>query len=346
MVINVGVIGTGMIGTAHIDSLAHHVGGARVRAVFDVDADRAGDVAASVGATATASASDIVHADDVDAVLIATPGFTHADIVLDCLEAAKPTLCEKPLATFAADCVKVLEAEVAVGRRLVQVGFMRRFDPGYEQVREAITSGAIGQPLMAHMFHRNPDVPPSFGDEMVMNDAFIHEIDVTRWLFDDEVAAVRVLAGRPSPHAHEGLHDPQVLVFELASGALVLAEAFVANGFGYDVRCEVVGSDGTVELTTPRLSTSTGTNARSERIPDGWKERFGQTYRRELKAWVDAVAAGTHVGPSSWDGYAATVIADAGVEAQRLLGDRVVVSMIDRPDLYARGERPTGEDRT
>ncbi len=335
MVVNVGVIGTGMIGTEHIESLARHVGGARVAAVFDVDGDRAGEVATSVGAAAASSASEVVRSDEVDAVLVATPGFTHADIVLECIDAGKPTMCEKPLATKAEDCVKILEAEVEVGRRLIQVGFMRRFDPGYLQVREAIASGAIGEPVMAHMFHRNPEVPPDFGDEMVMNDAFIHEMDVTRWLFDDEVAGVRVLAGRPTPRAHAGLHDPQVLVFELAGGALVLAEAFVANGFGYDVRCEVLGSDGTVELTTPRLSLRTGANARSERVPEGWKERFGESYRLELEAWVDAVAQGTHVGPDSWDGYAATVIADAGVEAQRTLGERVAVQMIDRPGLYA-----------
>ena len=334
MVTNVGVIGTGMIGTEHIESLANHVGGARVATVFDVDGDRAAQVATSVGAAAAATATDVIRSDDVDAVLIATPGFTHAELVLECLDAGVPTMCEKPLATSAADCVKILDAEVAVGRKLIQIGFMRRFDPGYLQVKDAIASGAIGEPVMGHMFHRNPEVPPHFGDEMVMNDAFIHEMDATRWLFDDEVAAVRVLAGRSTPKAHEGLHDPQVLVFELASGVLVLAEAFVASGFGYDVRCEVLGSDGTVELMTPRLSARTTTNAKSERIPDGWKERFGDTYRRELKAWIDAVTAGTHVGPDAWDGYAATVIADAGVEAQRSMGDRVAVELIDRPDLY------------
>lgn len=335
MVVNVGVIGTGMIGTEHIENLAHHVGGARVSAVFDVDSDRAGEVASTVGVTAASSVSEVVRSDDVDAVLIATPGFTHADIVLECIDAGVPTMCEKPLATKQEDCIKILEAEVAAGRRLIQVGFMRRFDPGYLQVRDAIASGAIGEPLMAHMFHRNPEVPASFDDEMVMNDAFIHEMDVTRWLFDDEVMGVRVLTGRSTPNAHEGLHDPQILVFELDSGALVLAEAFVANGFGYDVRCEVLGSEGTVELTTPRLSLRTGINARAERIPDGWEERFGDSYRHELKAWVDAVAQGRHVGPNSWDGYAATVIADAGVAAQRSPGERVAVELIDRPDMYA-----------
>lgn len=335
MTVNVGIIGTGMIGTEHINSLDHGVAGAHVSAVFDVDTDRAAVLADRVGAVAAPSASDLLRRDDVDAVLVATPGFTHAELVLEGLEVGKPMLCEKPLATTTEDCQRILDAEVALGRRLIQVGFMRRFDPGYLEVKEAIASGSVGDPVLAHMFHRNPAVPAHFDDAMVMNDAFIHEMDVTRWLFDDEVVAVRVLVGRSTPRAHPGLHDPQVLVLETASGAMVLAEAFVANGFGYDVRCEVLGSEGTVELTTPRLTTRTTVGARQEGIAPGWRERFGDTYRREIQAWVDAVAAGTHTGPDAWDGYAATVMAEAGVLALKQPGDRVSVKLVDRPDLYA-----------
>lgn len=334
MTINVGVVGTGLIGTEHMHNLTGRVANARVSAVFDVDTDRASKIAGEVGAVAASSAEELVRRDDVDALLVATPGFTHADLVLDGLEVGKPIFCEKPLATTADDCLRILEAEQAAGRRLIQVGFMRRFDAGYLQVKETVAGGNIGEPLLAHMFHRNPAVPPHFDDAMVMNDAFIHEMDATRWLFDDEVAVVRVHAGRSTPAAHAGLHDPQVLMLETAGGAMVLAEAFVANGFGYDVRCEVVGSDGTVALTTPRLSTRTTTGARSERIAPGWQERFGESYRLELQAWVDAVAAGTHTGPSAWDGYAATVVADAGVAAWRTPGQPVAVELVDRPDFY------------
>jgi myo-inositol 2-dehydrogenase/D-chiro-inositol 1-dehydrogenase len=335
MTVNIGVVGTGMIGTVHINNLTSGVSGSSVTAVMDTDAARAADIARRVGATAVGSSADLARRDDVDAVLIATPGYTHAEIVLDLLSVGKPVLCEKPLATRADDAVRILEAEAAMGKRLIQVGFMRRFDPGYLEVKAAIDDGSIGEPLMVHMFHRNPEVPDFFGDEMVMNDAFIHEMDVTRWLLGDEVVAVRVLQGKSTPAAGADLHDPQILVLETRSGVLVVAEAFVANGFGYDVRCEVLGSTGTIELATPRLSRRTSQGSVSEIIHPSWRERFGETYRLELQEWVRSIEAGRPAGPSSWDGYAATVIADACVAAVSTPGDRVPVGLTERPALYA-----------
>lgn len=335
MTVKVGVIGIGMIGTEHVKSLTTEVADATVTTLFDVDEDRAARVAQRVGAVATTSAEELIHHDDVEAVVIATPSLTHAELVLDCLSLRKPMLCEKPLATNADDCVKILEVETAIGRHLVQVGFMRRFDSGYREVKDVIATGAIGEPLLAHMYHRTADVPAHFNDEMVMNDSLVHEIDATRWLLNDEIVAARALVGRSMPGVQAGLQDPQVLILETASGALVIAEAFVASGFGYDVRCEVLGSEGVVELTTPRLSTRTTKGVRSERIARSWKERFGESYRLELQTWVEAVKRDTHLGPDSWDGYAATVVAEAGVTAQRRPGERVIIDLAERPDLYA-----------
>lgn len=336
MTVNIGVIGTGMIGTLHARNLATGVAGSQVTAVTDVDSDRAAEVAAEVGATAFATAGEVIGSGDVDAVLIATPGFTHAEIVLDALAAGKPMLCEKPLATTAEDAVRIIEAEVAIGKRMIQVGFMRRFDPGYVEVKDTIDSGRIGTPLMAHMFHRNADVPEGFRDEQVMNDSFVHDVDAARFLFGEEIASVGHLYAKTTPNAPAGMHDPQVLIMETVSGALILAEAYVVNSFGYDVRCEVVGSAGTAELATPRLSRVTTVGAVSESIPPDWRVRFGETYRVELQAWVDSLlAGGPAIGPSSWDGYAATVVTATGVQAIGKRGERVAVEMIDKPDLYA-----------
>lgn len=334
MALNVGVIGTGMMGTVHIENLANRIAGTAVTAVFDVDTDRAAEIASQVGASATGSAAELVRRHDVDALLIATPGFTHAEIVLDALTVGKPMLCEKPLATSAEDALRIVEAEAALGKRLIQLGFMRRFDPGYLEVKGAIESGNIGEPLMAHMFHRNAVPPPGFNDELAMNDSFAHEVDITRWLFDNEIVATRVLQGKSSPAVPADAHDPQVLVLELADGALVLAEAYLANGFGYDVRCEVVGSSGTAELSTPRLSRLTGVGSISEIISPSWRERFGDTYRIEVQAWVDSLQSGTIVGANAWDGYAVAAVAEASVAAIGEHGGRVPVTMVDRPALY------------
>jgi len=336
MTVNVGVIGAGMIGTTHAHRLNSVIAGSNVTAVTDVDTERATALAADVAAVATADAAELIRRDDVDAIVIATPGFTHAGYVLDALSVGKPMLCEKPLATKIEDAEAIVAAEAEIGKRLIQVGFMRRFDPGYLEVKAAIDSGQIGEPLMAHMFHRNAEVPPGFKDEEVMNDSWSHEVDITRFLFDDEIAAVSHYFAKTTPNAPEGMHDPRVLVMEMRSGALILAEAYISNTFAYDVRCEVVGSSGTAELATPRLSRITTRGKISDAIDLTWDQRFGDTFRVELQAWVDSLlAGGPAIGPSAWDGDAVTIVTATGQRCVDNGGQRTEVQMIDKPALYA-----------
>ena len=333
MTVTVGVLGTGMIGAGHVDRLAHRVSGARVGAVFDVDQARAGEVASAVGAVAHRSALDVVADRSVDAVVIASPGELHPGQVLACIEAGKPVLCEKPLATTTADCLAVLDAEVAHGQRLVQLGFMRRYDAGLRAVRAAIRDGSIGEPLLAHAVHRNASVPESFVGEMPLTDSLVHEFDQFRWLFDTEVAATTVVATRQSPLSTAYLRDPQVVLLELANGSVVTLESFVNCRYGYDVRCEVVGSLGTVSLDNPRTTVVRRDGSRHEPVPADWRSRFSTAYVDELQDWVDGVAAGEVRGAGCWDGYAATAVAEAAVAASRT-GARTAVELVERPQLY------------
>ena len=333
MVVNVGVIGTGMIGTYHIERLSTQLAGARVAAVFDVAAERARQVADSVGATAHADAHDVINDDGVDAVVVASPGDTHAEYALACIKAGKPLLSEKPLATTAEDCLAVLEAEAGHGRRLVQVGFMRRYDAGYGQVKAALDDGSIGEPLVVHCVHRNPAVPDHFTSDMLQTDSVIHEIDTTRWLLGDEIVAATVLTPRSTPLAAAHLRDPQLTVMETAGGTIVDVEMFVNARYGYDVRCEIVGSEGTVELETPSAVSLTSGGRRSRSVPADWKQRFGAAFHAEFEQWIAAAATGRVTGPSAWDGYAATAVAVACVDALES-GRRVPVSLVDRPAMY------------
>jgi myo-inositol 2-dehydrogenase / D-chiro-inositol 1-dehydrogenase len=338
--VGVGVIGTGMIGTQHVHRLAREVVGSSVTAVFDVAGDRAAALAGEVGARAADSWADVVGDPGVDAVLIASPGDLHAEQVLACLAAGKPVLCEKPLATRAGDALKVVEAEVAAGRRLVQVGFMRRYDAGFRDVKAAIDGGAIGEPLLAHAVHRNPSVPDTFVGEMSLTDSLVHEFDTFRWLFGEEIVATTVIAVRHSPLAAH-LRDPQIVLLELANGAVVDAESFVNCRYGYDVRCEVVGSTGTVALDNPRTTVLLGDGRRGETVPPDWGVRFGQAYADELQAWIAALAGGATIAPGAsdaWDGYAAVAVAETAV-ASFAQHARTEVQLVDRPGLYAREDR-------
>src|SRR3954470_5986474 len=208
MTVNVGVIGVGMIGQDHIRRLTTVLPGARVVAVADADQARAREVAGRVdSARAHATGQDLVRDEGVDAVVVASWGATHEEYVLACIAAGKPVLCEKPLATTQEACLRILDAEMAHGRRLVQVGFMRRFDPAYRALKDAVAGGAIGAPLMFHSVHRNPSVPPHFTSDMLINDTTVHDVDVARWLLADEIVAARVLVPRRNSRAGE-LRDP------------------------------------------------------------------------------------------------------------------------------------------
>ncbi len=333
MTLAVGVIGTGNIGVYHARRLASQISGAQVTAVFDVATERAAAVAKEVGAVAHRSWTELVEATEVEAVLIASPGPLHAEQVLACIAAGKPVLCEKPLATTGEDCLKVIAAEVAFGRRLVQVGFMRRYDRAYRVVKAAIDDGNSGQPLLAHMVHRNASVPDSFTSDMSMTDSVIHEIDTIRWLFGQEVVTTTVVASKPSPQTAGRLRDPQLVLLELADGAVVDVEVFVNCQYGYDVRCEIVGSTGTVSMDNPSTTSLLRNGQRIETVPTDWRVRFDTAYQDELQEWVNGLTAGTADGPSSWDGYAAAVVANSAVSALAD-GARTEVTLVDRPGLY------------
>ena len=182
----------------------------------------------------------LVGDDEVDAVLIASPGFVHEEQVLACLEAGKAVLCEKPLTMDGASSLRLVRAEREGGRALVQLGFMRRFDPEYARLKALLDSGRLGRLLLLHNIHRNKDVPDSFRSEMIVRDSLVHEVDVSRFLFGEEIAEVTVYSPTPTSAAAEGVIDPQVSVFRMASGAVVTNEVFVRNQVGYEVRCEAV----------------------------------------------------------------------------------------------------------
>jgi hypothetical protein len=129
--------------------------------VTDVDLDRAKSVASGLpgGVQVHATGQDVIGDDGVDAVVVASWGPTHEEYVLASIEAGKQVFCEKPLATTREACERIVDAEVATGRRLVMVGFMRRYDAGYRAMKDTVTSGEIGAPLLFHSAHRNPSVP-------------------------------------------------------------------------------------------------------------------------------------------------------------------------------------------
>jgi myo-inositol 2-dehydrogenase/D-chiro-inositol 1-dehydrogenase len=331
--LRVGVIGTGMIGLDHIRRMTTVLSGVRVTAVTDVNADAAATAAAAIGATVHASGEELIADPAVDAVVVCSWGPTHEQYVLASIAAGKPVFCEKPLATTEEACLRIVEAEVAHGSRLVQVGYMRRYDGAYRALKRVLDAGEIGAPLMMHCAHRNASVPSFYEKESAITDTAVHEIDMVRWMFGSEITAARVLIPRRSKNGGD-LQDPLFLILELANGVLVDVEISVNIRYGYDIRGEILGEDGTAALGELSPVTVRRAGQISAPVPADWRDRFIRAYDIEFQEWIDSIAdGGEPVGPSAWDGYAAAVVSDAGVAALRT-GERVEVGLVERPKLY------------
>jgi myo-inositol 2-dehydrogenase/D-chiro-inositol 1-dehydrogenase len=330
--LRVAVLGVGVMGEYHARALSSRIRGARVTVVSDAATDRAESVAAALpGARAVLDPMEAIGADDVDAVVIASPDGAHEKQVLACLERGLPVLCEKPLTTESETAYEVVRAEAALGRRLVQVGFMRRFDPEYAALRELIVSGGLGAPLLAHCVHRNPDVPTQVSSATVITNTVVHEADAVRFLFGEEIAAVTVIRPTATSRAPAGVSDPMLVLLETESGRLADVEAFVRTGVAYEVRTEIVGELGSAMIGLDHHLVRTGSDGRwGGRIAPGFRERFDVAYQIELQHWVTAARTGTIDGPGTWDGYAAAAVCEAGVESVRT-GARVAVRMGPRP---------------
>ncbi len=313
--LRVGVIGTGGMGGRHARNLAHRVAGAELAALMDLDEERARALAEECGgAKVFASGPDLIRDDAVEAVLIASPDPTHADLAVACIEAGKPVLCEKPLGVDIEDAKRVVEAEVAGGRKLVQVGLMRTFDPQHTALKGAIDAGEIGRPLLFRGIHTHWRVPETRTAVNVIVNSAVHDIHSARWLMEDDVASVYTSHVVDQPERPE---STRLVLLQLTfrRGGLASIEVNLDSNYGYEVVVEVSGERGTLRtpsITSPVLRKGGGA---TQVVEADWLERFETAYRIEAQAWVRAARAGGATGPTAWDGYAAMRVAEAAARS-------------------------------
>jgi myo-inositol 2-dehydrogenase / D-chiro-inositol 1-dehydrogenase len=328
------VVGAGRMGADHIERLTRRIAGAEVTVVVDVDISRAKKAIEAIPlAVAVSDLGDALDREDVDAMVIATPGFLHEEVLLQALEADLPILCEKPLTPDEASSWKIVEVEQRLGKKRIQVGFMRRFDAEYQRLRGLITSGELGDLLMLHCLHRNAGTPPDFTNEMLINDSVVHEFDAIRYLTGEEIKSVHVRLGRATRYARIGQRDPQHILIETEGGVLADVEIFVNAQFGYQVATQAVFEKGVVNI-----GEDSGPYVRSAgrwggEIAQSFVERFRAAFDAEFQSWIDAAKRGEIGGPTAWDGYATAACCEAGVAAQRS-GEKVKVSLKPKPSIY------------
>ena len=332
-IIRVGVIGTGAIGSVHAQNLMRRTPGATVAAVTDIDSGKANAVAAACdGARVYSDADELIADPAVDAVLIASTDATHADLAIACVNAGKPALCEKPLATSVSDAERVLRAELAAGRRLIQVGFMREYDHAHRDLRDLLASGAIGAALKFRSLHVNPRFVRELTIDSVITNSLIHDIHSARWIMGQEISSafVQWLPDNPAQPRSARLADIQA-VFE--GGALGSLEYNGDSGYGYEVAVEVTGEKGKVSAAEHPSPALRRAGSVSSAITPNWPERFAQAYIDEVQDWIDHIGREEATGPSTWDGYMSLVVAEAAIRSAET-GTPQQTSAIERPSLY------------
>ena len=337
--ISVGIIGTGGMGSMHAENVHSMLADARVAAVADPDAARSERLAETCGNAAVyGDAVELIRDDAVEAVVIASPDPTHLPLALQCLENEKPVLCEKPLAGSADDALKIVEAEVELGKKLVQVGFMRRYDPQHVAVKAAVVSGAVGEPVLFKGWHRNLDHDPGIDSAGVVTKSTIHDLDSARWILGQEIEEVYARGANTSPKLGEEVLDVQLIQFSTAGGRLGTIETNLISGYGYEVGVELVGELGTVQTASPSAAVVRREGTASQRVEEDWLHRFREAYVIELRRWVESLGDGTPTGPDAWDGYASLVVADACIASLRS-GSPEKVTKLEAPALYAGARR-------
>lgn len=312
---NVGIIGTGRIGAIHADNLSRHpvVSAIIVNDAIPAQSER---VAAAYGADIVRSPVELLES--VDAVVIATPADTHPELIELAVDHRVPALCEKPLAMNLADADRAVAA-VATGNVPVQIGFNRRFDPGYRRARELVASGDLGTVTLVVGQHHDYELPSEeyiarSGGEF--RDQLIHDFDILRFVTGREVVRVHAAGATKAFEWFAEFDDyaQTVATLWLDDGTLVVLCGSRHDPVGYDVRMEVFGTKDSIAVgldrRTPLRSVEAGAPQPADPYTE-WIPRFGRTYAREMDAFLDMVE---NAGPNECtveDARAALVIAEA-----------------------------------
>lgn len=329
------MIGAGGMGARHAENLSHRVKGANVAGVTDVDRSRAGELASSCcpGATVFEDHSALIRDESIEAVVIASPDHTHAELVLECLRRGKPVLCEKPLAITAEDARRVVDAEAELGRKLVQVGFMRRYDPQHLDVKSAVDSGAVGRPALFKGIHRNLGAAPGASSESILFNSAVHDLDCARWMLGQEIEEVYVSGSDTRGDRNEEVLYLQIIHLKLSDGRLATIEIYVDAAYGYEMEAEVVGDTGTVHIAPANSPTVRSRRYAGRYVEADWLERFPQAYIQEAQGWIDRLRGGPGAGPDAWDGYTALLAVEACAYSARS-GAPQRIELPSKPALY------------
>jgi inositol 2-dehydrogenase len=324
--LGVAVVGVGTLGRRHAENLRRGIPEARLLAVADTDRAQALRVAQELEVSDSySSPAEVLERQDVRAVVIAAPSKFHAEYIEVAAKAGMHVFCEKPLALTLQDADRALAAVKKAGVQL-QIGFMRRYDAGYADARKRIEGGEIGDPVIFKSVGRDRQPPPlSFFrggvNGTIFSDAAIHDFDLARWMMSDEIVGVHAFAGILACPELAQFHDVDAALvnLRLARGGLGNIEAYRKSGYGYDIRTEILGTKGALQVgylhqTPALLLTETGVR---HDVVDHWLVRFADAYLDELRDFVRAILADRPTRITGGDGRRALAVAVAAEQSYR-----------------------------
>ena len=310
--VRVAVIGLGSMGRFHLDTFRSLAPWVQVGALADPYRPFVDQASAAVPTAATFDDPiECLDSGGFDAALVATADATHYEIVRACLDRRIPVLCEKPLTQSPQHSLDLVQAEQNYGSRLVQVGFMRRQDAGYRQMKRTLASGHAGSVMLVQHRNHNPSRAIDFDVTQLISSSASHDIDLFRWFTAEEVAEVSCAV----KHSPDGEAVSILLSLRSTTGILGLSEIGRGPGLQYDIGCDIVASAGSISLGSPSQLTRATADGAGSFLPEDWIARFEDAYRAQAVDWAASVARNTLAGPTAYDGYANNAVVHAALVA-------------------------------
>ena len=319
----VAIVGAGGMGSFHARSLAT-MPDVEIVAIADVLEAAARTLSDAVGGKPTTDALGVAALPDLDGLVIASPEDSHEALAMAAFEQGTMVLCEKPLAVGVDACQRIVDAEVAMGHRLLQLGLMRVYDPAHVQLATEVAE--LGELHHIRCVHRNVHEVRRTA-QLILNQSLVHDIHSLRWLAGRQIVRVTTLVTPNHDHV-----DHLLVTAEFDGGGHATIE-FSEHSFAYEVSVEVEAELGGAVIAPVMRTTVRRDGASGVNIGTDWFGRFAEAYRIEDAVWLQSVVAGTTVGPSAWDGLVAERVVESAIESLRRR-QPVDVTIFDTPDLY------------
>ncbi len=321
--LRLGLLGAGRIGKLHGRNIANRIENATLAAIADVYVAAAQALADELGvAQVYNDPMHVINDPEIDAVIICTSTNTHAELIEAAAKAGKHIFCEKPIDHDLARIDQVLEVVKEAGINL-QVGFNRRFDPGFARAQRAVAEGQVGDVQIMRITSRDPAPPPIEYVKVsggLFMDMMIHDFDMSRFLVGREVEEIYAVgAVLIDPAIGEvGDVDTAVVTIRFENGVIGTIDCSRQAVYGYDQRIEVFGSKGMVAVgnnTPDQAVVTTIDGALAAKPVYFFLERYEQAYIAEMTAFAQAILDGTETPVTGWDGRMPVVMAAAALKS-------------------------------